>query len=141
MSLNFSRRTLAAVGVAVTAVLGGGLAASVLPAADAQTSPSTSIGILTNFPVFASNGFTSLPEFSGTADGVRGAACTGAAPTSGGNIPAQVVTNLGSQLTNMRILHNDGTPLTGSVRVNCVLEVTATPAGQATLRRIQQLSG
>jgi hypothetical protein len=39
----------------------------------------------------------------------------------------------------MRVLHNNGTPLTGTVRVNCVLEVEVTEAGQATQQRLQHL--
>jgi hypothetical protein len=73
--------------------------------------------------VLVTNGFSNLPEFTGSGDGVVGAACTGASPQSGQNIPAQVITQLRVDLTHMRILHNDGTPLNGTVRVNCVLEV------------------
>lgn len=138
MSSKLSRRRGAIAGIIAAAAVAGGVAVSVLPAANAQTPPDTAVGILSNFPVAASNGFANLPEFSGTGDGVVGAACTGATPTSGRNIPAQVVTHLGTLLTNMRILHNNGTPLTGTVRVNCVLQVELGPTGQATLHKIQQ---
>jgi hypothetical protein len=115
------------------------LAVGLLPAADAQTPPPTATFVLSNFPVLVSNGHTTLPEGSGSADGVVGAACTGATPLTGPNIPAQVATNLRADFTHMRVLHNNGTPLTGTVRVNCVLEVEVTEAGQATQQRLQHL--
>jgi hypothetical protein len=99
------------------------------PPWSAQAQAPTATFVLSNFPVLASNGHTNLPEFSGSNDGVVGAACTGARPRTGPNIPAQVVTELRPDLTYMRILHNNGQPLNGTVRVNCVLEVeVATPA-------------
>lgn len=140
MSFNLSRRSGVIAVITVAAALAGALAASMLPAANAQEPPPTVTFVLSNFPVRATNGFANLPEFSGSGDGVVGAACTGATPLGGGNIPAQVVTNLRTDLTHMRILHNNGTPLTGDVRVNCVLEVEVTPEGTATLHRLQQLS-
>jgi hypothetical protein len=88
----------------------------------------TSIGVISNFPVLATNGHSNLPEFSGSGDGVLGVACTGASPRGGPNIPAQVITQLRSDLTYLRILHNNGTPLDGTVRINCVLEVESGPA-------------
>jgi hypothetical protein len=140
MSFNLSRRSRIAAVAIVTAALASGFAASVLPAANAQEPPPTTTGVLSNFPVRASNGFSNLPEFSGSGDGVVGAACTGATPTGGANIPAQVITNLQTDLTHLRILHNNGTPLTGDVRINCVLEVEATAEGAATLQQLQALS-
>jgi hypothetical protein len=83
----------------------------------------TSTGVISNLLVLATNGDSNLPEFSGSNDGVLGVACTGASPRSGPNIPAQVVTQLRPDLTYLRILHNTGTPLNGTVRINCVLEV------------------
>ena len=89
----------------------------------AQAQVPTVTGVLSNFEVFVSNGHTNLPEFSGSDDGVVGAACTGSFPRTGPNIPAQVVTALRPDLTHMRILRNNGQPLNGTVQVNCVLEV------------------
>jgi hypothetical protein len=89
----------------------------------AQAQVPTVTVVLSNFEVFVSNGHTNLPEGSGSADGVVGAACTGARPRTGANIPAQVVTELRSDLTYMRILRNNGLALNATVLVNCVLEV------------------
>jgi hypothetical protein len=70
-----------------------------------------------------------------------GVACTGATPRSGTiNIPGQVVTELRSDLTHLRIIRPDGVALTGNVRINCVVEVVATPEGSATLRQLQQVA-
>jgi hypothetical protein len=115
----------------------GALGVSALPSADAQEPPPTLVGVLSNFPVTASNGFSNLPEFSGSGDGVLGVACTGATPRSGNQIPGQVVTELRQDLTYLRIIRNDGRAITGSVGINCVLEVEATPMGTATLDRLQ----
>ena len=127
MPVALSRRTvsLLAAGLAVAALVAG-LALSWIRPAGAQTATTTTV--LSNLPVLVTNGFSNLPEFSGSADGVVGAACTGASPQSGPNIPAQVITQLRPDLTHLRILHNNGTPLNGTVRVNCVLEVQGGPA-------------
>lgn len=130
-----SWRLVAAV---LVGVLVGTLGVSALPGADAQQPPATVVGVLSNFPVLASNGFSNLPEFSGSGDGVVGAACTGAVPRSGNQIPGQVVTELRPDLTYLRIMRNDGRAITGTVRINCVLEVLDTPAGNAALGRLQQ---
>jgi hypothetical protein len=75
-------------------------------------------------PVTASNGhatldFQVLPE-----ETIETASCTGNSPRSGGLIPAQVVTEVTSP-TNvaLRILHNDGRALTGTVQLNCQVGV------------------
>ena len=137
MSFHASWRSLAVAASMSAAAIGGAVVVGALPAAEAQQPPPTFTGVLSNFVVHASNGYSNLPEFSGSGDGVLGAACTGASPRSGPNIPAQVITTLRSDLTYLRILHNTGTPLTGDVRINCVLEVEATPEGSATLDRLQ----
>ena len=122
MPLGLSRRRLAVLvlGLAVLA-LAGSLAVSWPRPAGAQAATTT--GVISNLDVLATNGRSNLPEFSGSNDGVLGVACTGATPRSGPNIPAQVVTELRPDLTYLRILHNTGTPLNGTVRINCVLEV------------------
>jgi hypothetical protein len=102
----------------------------------AQAQVPTATFVLSNFDVFVSNGHTNLPEFSGSDDGVVGAACTGARPRTGASIPAQVVTELRPDLTYMRILRNNGLALTGSVRVNCVLEVEVTEPAATKLRAL-----
>jgi hypothetical protein len=122
MPLDLSRRRLAVLvlGLAVVA-LAASLAISRPRSAGAQAATAT--GVISNLPVLATNGNSNLPEFSGSNDGVLGVACTGASPRGGPNIPAQVVTQLRPDLTYLRILHNTGTPLNGTVRINCVLEV------------------
>jgi len=137
MSLNVSWRSVVVAAGVLMAAVGGAAALNAVPAADAQQPSPTSTGVLSNFVVNASNGYSNLPEFSGSGDGVVGAACTGASPRSGPNIPAQVITTLRTDLTYLRILHNTGTPLTGDVRINCVLEVETTPQGAATLQQLQ----
>ncbi len=125
----------------VVTILAFTLAALVLSLAlgrpwSAQAQVPTATVVLSNFPVLATNGHSNLPEFSGSGDGVVGAACTGARPRTGTNIPAQVVTELRPDLTYMRILHNNGTPLNGTVRVNCVLEVEVTEPAASRLRAL-----
>jgi hypothetical protein len=127
------RLVLAALAVVLVGVLG----ASALPRADAQQPPPTAVGVLSNFPVTASNGFSNLPEFSGSGDGVVGVACTGAVPRSGSRIVGQVVTELRTDLTYLRIMRNDGLAITGDVLLNCVMEVEDNAAGAATLSRLQ----
>jgi hypothetical protein len=129
------------VAVVCLVALAGTLVVTALPSADAQQPPPTEVGVLSNFAVAASNGFSNLPEFSGSGDGVVGVACTGATPRSGTiNIPGQVVTELRSDLTYLRIIRPDGVALTGNVRINCVVEVVATPEGSATLRQLEQVA-
>jgi hypothetical protein len=114
------------------------VARGALPGADAQEPPPTSTGVISGLPVLATNGFSNLPEFSGSGDGVLGVACTGASPLGGSaNVPAQVVTELRTDLTYLRILRTNGTAITGTVRINCVLEVDATPEGASSLQRLQ----
>ncbi|HEX2373672.1 MAG TPA: hypothetical protein VHO93_06795 [Actinomycetota bacterium] len=127
MPIVLSRRRLAVLVFALAVVaLAGSFAISRPDPAGAQVATST--GVISNFPVLATNGHSNLPEFSGSGDGVLGVACTGASPRGGPNIPAQVITQLRSDLTYLRILHNNGTPLDGTVRINCVLEVESGPA-------------
>jgi hypothetical protein len=135
MSFRLSSWRLILAGAIVLLV--GLLGVSALPSADAQVPPPTVTGVLSNFPVTASNGFSNLPEFSGSGDGVVGVACTGAAPRGGRRIPGQVVTELRPDLTYLRIIRNDGMAITGDVLINCVFEVEA-EAANATLGRLQQ---
>src|SRR5207249_10232498 len=87
----------------------------------------------------AQNGFSNLPEFSGSGDGVLGAECTGASPSSGSTrIPAQVVTQLRTDLTHLRIFNHLGVPITGDVRVNCTPTVEV-PAPQ-TVAKVRELA-
>jgi hypothetical protein len=128
MPIALTRRRLAVLALLLAVVaVAGSLALSRPTPADAQAA--SVVGVISNLEVLATNGVSNLPEFSG----VLGVACTGSTPRGGPNIPAQVVTELRTDLTYLRILHNTGTPLTGTVQINCVLEVES----GATLARLQ----
>ena len=138
MSVRLTKRWIAlAVGLLMAAAAGA-VAVSTIPSASAQE-PASATFVLSGVPVLATNGFATLPEFSGAGDGVLGAACTGASPLGGSaNVPAQVITELRSDFTHMRILRSNGTTITGTVRVNCVLEAEVTPGANATIERLKQ---
>ena len=89
-------------------------------------------------PVTPSNGFATLGAGSGSNFGILGIACTGAAPRSGNRIPSQVVTELRPDLTYLRIMRNDGLAITGTVQINCVLEVELTPLGTQAAERLTE---
>lgn len=115
-----ARRTA---GVVVVVVLLAALAA-VAGERRAGAQPATEVHVISNLAVFANNGVSSLPEFSGSADGVDGVECGGASPLGGTpNIPTGVVAQLQTATTRLRIFRPDGHALTGTVRVNCTLEV------------------
>jgi hypothetical protein len=132
-----SKRVVLAV---LVAALLGVVGLSALPRAEAQQEQ-VAVGVISNLAVVATNGFSNLPEFSGSGDGVLGVACTGATPRSGNMIPGQVVTELRTDLTYLRIIRNDGAAITGTVRINCVLEVEATALGTGSLERLQEAAG
>ena len=102
--------------------------------AEASHTPGTHVGVVSNLRLFASNGYLNLPEFSGQGDGVIGAQCSGAAPLGGPTAPAQVITNLRADLTYLRVLNAQGTPLNGQVVINCTL-YTNTAVAAARLER------
>jgi hypothetical protein len=105
--------------------------------ADASHRPGEHVGVLSNFRVTATNGYANLPEFSGQGDGILGMACTGAAPLGGPRLPAMVVTNLRFDLTYLRVVNANGTPLNGEVVINCVA-YSRTAEGAATVQQLQQ---
>jgi hypothetical protein len=72
----------------------------------------------------------------GQVDGVLGIACTGAVPRTGGNIVGQVVTQLGLSDSRLRIMRNTGTAISGTVRINCVVEFGSIAEGQAAADRL-----
>ncbi|MGH9230910.1 MAG: hypothetical protein ACRD07_19650 [Acidimicrobiales bacterium] len=83
-----------------------------------------------------SNGHASLGE--GSDAGILGIACTGASPRGGGPpVPGQVVTELGAADTRLRIMRNDGVPITGTVQINCAVEVIVTPVGEGAVERLR----
>ena len=135
MSFILSWRRVALACVLLMAAAGV-LALRSLPGADAQQPPGTSISVVSGFPVTASNGHVTLVDSINL--GLRGIECTGFAPRTGRNIVGQVVTELGLNDTRLRIMRNDGTAITGTVRLNCVLEVDTTPLGNATADRFRE---
>jgi hypothetical protein len=78
--------------------------------------------VASHIPVNSGAGTVSLGPGTGSNDGVQGIDCQGATPTSGLDLPAQVVTDLQATATVLRILHNDGTGLVGAVEVNCTID-------------------
>jgi hypothetical protein len=82
-----------------------------------------------------SNGHFVIADLGGV-DGVLGIACTGAFPRTGTMIPGQVVTQLGLSDTQLRIMRNDGLAITGTVRINCVIEFGSIAEGQAAADRL-----
>jgi hypothetical protein len=108
-----------------------------LPGADAQVPP-TATFVGSGFSVTPSNGFATLGAGSGSNFGVLGIACTRAVPRGGNRIPGQVVTELRPDLTYLRIMRNDGLAITGTVQLNCVIEVEATPLGTQTAERLKE---
>src|SRR5262245_15786868 len=79
------------------------------PDADAQEPPASATFVVGSIPVTASNGHPSLGACTGFNDGVLGVACTGAAPRGGTNrIPGQVVSELGSTATLLRVIQFNG---------------------------------
>jgi hypothetical protein len=133
MSPILSWRRVVAVFVLLLAVAGV-VAASSLPGADAQE-PGSSTFVFSNIPVTASNGNVVLATL-GQVDGVLGIACTGASPRSGTLIPGQVVTELTVNDARLRVIRNDGAAITGTVRINCVIEFGSAGQGQAAADRL-----
>jgi hypothetical protein len=137
--LSWRRVALACVLVMATAAAALGLGA--LPGAEAQEPPPEATFVFSNIPVTASNGHVDLGEGTGEVDGVLGIACTGAAPRGGtARIPAMVVTELRSTQTLLRIVQANGVTVTGSVSINCVVDVVLTPTGTATADRLRAMA-
>ena len=76
MSVSLTKRWIALALGLLMAAAAGAVAVSTIPSASAQEPASTTF-VLSGIPVLATNGFATLPEFSGAGDGVLGAACTG----------------------------------------------------------------
>ncbi|MGH9193175.1 MAG: hypothetical protein ACRDZ0_11990 [Acidimicrobiales bacterium] len=100
----------------------------------AQPAGSTTV-VFSNLLVTPSNGHLVIPEL-GEVDGVLGIACTGAVPRTGMMIPGQVVTQLGFADARLRIMRNDGAAITGTVRINCVIEFGSIFDSQAAAERL-----
>jgi hypothetical protein len=108
------------------------------PDADAQEPPASATFVFSSIPITPSNGHASLGAGTGANDGVLGVACTGAAPRGGTTrIPGQVVTELGSTATFVRVIQFNGVMVTGPVLINCVVEVEVTPLGTSAVERLR----
>jgi hypothetical protein len=139
MSSILPRRATVFALLALLALLLAGVALTTQRRAAAQQPPDTFTSVISNLVVPAQNGFSNLPEFSGSGDGVLGAECTGASPLSGSTrIPAQVVTQLRTDLTHLRIFNHLGVPISGDVRVNCTLTVQTT--APQTVAKVKELA-
>jgi hypothetical protein len=137
MPISARRSLLPAALLAVALLAAGVLLIRGERPADASHRPGEHVGVLSNFRVTATNGYTNLPEASGQGDGIIGMACTGAAPLGGPRLPAMVVTNLRFDLTHLRVLNANGTPLNGEVVINCVA-YARTAEGAATVQQLQR---
>jgi hypothetical protein len=104
------------------------------PSVDAQSTGSATF-VFSNIVVVPSSGHVVLADL-GQVDGVVGIACTGAVPRTGTSIPGQVVTQLTLSDTRLRIMRNTGTAITGTVRINCVIEFSSIAEGQAAADRL-----
>jgi hypothetical protein len=139
MSVGPLKRWIALVVGLLMAAAAGAVAVSAIPSASAQEPPESQVFVFSSIQVTASNGFASLGAGSGFNDGVLGAACTGASPLGGSaNVPAQVVTELRSTHTAMRILRSNGSTITGTVFVNCSLDLDVSGAANATIERLKE---
>jgi hypothetical protein len=90
--------------------------------AGAQTVTGEDTEVFNDIAVHASNGNVNLGQGTGSNDGVLGASCAGQSPSSGPNIPGTVVTRLTATATVLRILHGNGTALTGNVTIVCTVD-------------------
>jgi hypothetical protein len=72
----------------------------------------------------------------GTNDGILGVQCSGSNPQGGtAQIPAQVMTQLLSTTTNIRIFNNVGKPVSGLVRLNCTVDALTPTIQTPTAKR------
>jgi hypothetical protein len=78
--------------------------------------------VFNGLQVSALNGFVNLGPGTGSDDGVVGVSCAGETPQGGPEIPASVVTQLTPTATMLRILHGNGTALTGPVTIVCTVD-------------------
>jgi hypothetical protein len=138
MSFSLSWRRVA-VACALLMAAAAVFAFSSSPDADAQEPPASATFVFSGIPVTPSNGHANLGAGTGTNDGFLGVACTGAAPRGGTTrIPGQVVTELGSTTTFLRVIQFNGVMVTGSVLINCVIEVEVTPVGTSAVERLRE---
>ncbi len=123
--------------IALALLLVAGLAAAValIGARDAKAQVATQTSVFSNIDVLPVNGSVDLGPGTGTNDGTLGAACTGARPRSGTNIPVGVVTELTATSTRLRVLNQSGRAINVAVRVNCVVELVVEPTAASRITR------
>jgi hypothetical protein len=91
--------------------------------------------VISNIDVLPSNGHVDLGPGTGENDGTLGAACTGATPRGGPNIPVGVVTELTATSTRLRVLNQTGRAIAVAVRVNCTVELVTEPTAASRITR------
>ena len=116
-----------AVALALLLVAALAAAVAVVGARNAKAQAATQTIVISNIDVLPSNGHVDLGPGTGENDGTLGAACTGAAPRGGPNIPVGVVTELTATSTRLRVLNQAGRAITVAVRVNCAVELVTEP--------------
>ena len=136
MPQTMSRRPLA-MAVALILIVAAAAAVALQRPNPANAQQAQDTEVFSNLAITPSNGNFSFGPGTGTVDGILGIDCSGAFPRGGPNIPAQVVTELQATQTQLRVLHNNGTPLTASVAVNCT--VWFGPAAASALSRLRDL--
>ena len=115
-----SRRPLA-MAVAIILIVAAAAAVALQRPGPAGAQEAQDTEVLSGLFISPSNGNFSFGPGTGFDDGIFGIDCSGSFPRGGPDIPAQVVTELQATQTVLRVLHNNGTPLTGSVLVNCTI--------------------
>jgi hypothetical protein len=123
--------------VALTLLLVTALAAAValVGARNAGAQVATQTTVISNIDVLPSNGHVDLGAGTGENDGTVGAACTGAWPRAGSNIPVGVVTELTATSTRLRVTNQAGRAIGVAIRVNCTVEVVAEPTAANRITR------
>jgi hypothetical protein len=111
-------------------------AAAALVGARAATAQAATVTVVeSNIAITPANGHFDFGPGTGANDGIVGVACTGAFPRGGGNIPGQVVTQLTATSTLLRVLQQNGSPVSVGVVVNCSYQAAADQATRDRLAR------
>jgi hypothetical protein len=129
-------RPATALAVLLVALLAA--AAALVEARTATAQPATVTIVESNIAITPSNGHFDFGPGTGANDGIVGVACTGAFPRGGGNIPGQVVTQLTATSTLLRVLQQNGSPVSVGVVVNCAYEAAG---AAATRNRLAKAAG
>jgi hypothetical protein len=103
-------------------------AAALVGARTATAQPASVTIVESNIAITPANGHFDFGPGTGANDGIVGVACTGAFPRGGGNIPGQVVTQLTATSTLLRVLQQNGSPVSVGVVVNCSYEAAEAAA-------------